>query len=67
MEYWQALVELESGGYEDISDEHVLMLLTKTVEELQRRQYEISCEEYVVVGVPNTNEGNRTIVFDGRA
>jgi len=42
MPYWRALIELESGGYADICDEHVMTLLVRTVEEMQRRGFRLS-------------------------
>ena len=65
--YSAALVELESGGWDDIPDEYALEILNNTLQELLKRGYEIGCQEYLIDSLPNSNEDKKTIDFYGKA
>jgi hypothetical protein len=66
-DYSSALVELESGGWDDIPDEYVLEILNNTLQELLNRGYEIGCQEYSIDSLPTNDEIQKIVEFNGRA
>ena len=66
MNYYQARIELERGCYTDLPDEHLLRLLNRTFDELVKRGYEISMEEFVLTSI-EYNESAKAVEFFGKA
>jgi hypothetical protein len=65
--YSAALIELESGGWDDIPDQYVLEILNSVVQELIKRDYDVGCNEYVITDIPVSSIENKIVEFGGVA
>lgn len=65
--YSAALVELESGGWDNIPDKYVIKILSSALQELINRNYDIGCNEYAITNIPVYTEEHKIIEFGGVA
>ena len=57
MDYKSSLIEIESGGLDEVPTEHLLTLFKHIFVEVEKRGVEFQCNEYSMteIGVSNNN------------